>query len=186
MYQSGRVGSIKAINGILKFLPSCSIPSVMFRCPVPLVSFVNRNLAIPFGIMFCMFVLNYLRLIQTLCGKLFVSCYESTNVAQHCTHASHYYVIITRRFKNQHQVLMCYRNDNILFLLFFVYVDVKMLAKSISMFILSVLCIRKLGRVKVSIAPMRLRILLIDLLQAIEGLIVIIQTEYAARVISLC
>ena len=44
------------------------------------------------------------------------------------------------------------------------YVDVKMLAKSISMFILSVFCIRKLGRVKVLLAPMRLRILLIDLL----------------------
>jgi hypothetical protein len=60
---------------------------------------------------------------------------------------------------------MCYRNDNIFyFCYFFGYVDVNMLAKSISMFILSVLCIRKLGRVKVLMAPMRLRILLIDLL----------------------
>ena len=60
---------------------------------------------------------------------------------------------------------MCYRNDNIfIFCVFRGYGDVKMLARNISMFILSVLCIRKLGRVKVLLAPMRLRILLIDLL----------------------
>ncbi len=44
--------------------------------------------------------------------------------------------------------MKCYRNDNIIFSVFCVflgYVDVKMLARSISMFILSVLCIRKFG-----------------------------------------
>jgi hypothetical protein len=38
----------------------------------------------------------------------------------------------------------------------------------------------------VPIATLRLRILLIDRLSAIEGLKFIIQTEYADRVISMC
>ena len=47
-------------------------------------------------------------------------------------------------------------------------------------------CVCKLVRVILSIAPMRMSILLIDLLWAIEGLKVINHTEHAERVISLC